>query len=81
MYKMSRVCINGRVGISRGDGCRALLLSPGVADPLPGWYWLLGRSHPDNDLSFSVVIGGARVSGIAPSASSRIIRDALKSGS
>jgi len=80
MYKMSRVCINGRVGISR-DGCAHLLLSPGIADPLPGWDWLLGRSHPDNDLSFSVVIGGARVSGTAPSASSRIIRDALKSGS
>lgn len=60
--RISRVCINGRYGISRGNGSGDCLFSPGIADPLPGWDWLLGREHPEVEVKFTLDMGGARFS-------------------
>ena len=60
--RLSRVCINGRYGISRGDGSGDCLFSPGIADPLPGWGWLLGRAHPQVEVKFTLDMDGARFS-------------------
>jgi hypothetical protein len=45
--KLSRVQDGTRYGISRGNGHGVYFLSPGIADPLCGWDWLLGRQHPE----------------------------------
>ena len=56
--RLSRVYSKGRYGISRGNG--SYLLSPGIADPLPGWDWLLNRDHPLVELQMSIEGPGYR---------------------
>jgi len=56
--RLSRVYKNGRYGISRGNG--SYLFSPGIADPLPGWDWLLNRDHPQVELRMSIETPGSR---------------------
>lgn len=60
--RVNRVCLNGRCGISRGNGNGNTLFSPGTADPLCGWDWLLNREHPQVEVKFTLVMGKARFS-------------------
>jgi hypothetical protein len=57
--RLTRICTNGRYGISRGNGS-AHYLGPGIADPLPGWQWVLGRDHPLVELRMSIESPGCR---------------------
>lgn len=74
--RISRVVNDGRYGISRGNGS-SMMLSPGIVDPLCGWAWLLGREHPQVELSFSISMGGSRFSAtLNPNAKNKnIVKD------
>ncbi len=56
--RLTRIYKDGRYGISRGNG--NLLFSPGIADPLPGWDWVLNREHPLFELRMSIETPGYR---------------------
>lgn len=56
--RLNRIYSKGRYGISRGNG--NLLFSPGIADPLPGWDWILEREHPLFELQMSITGPGCR---------------------
>ena len=80
--RLTRICTNGRYGITRGNGNGNYLFSPGIAGPLPGWDWLLNRDHPHADCTFSLVIGKARFSAtVNPDAhNGRIIKEICNAG-